>query len=381
MNTLAVQIVRGGAVCLVLLGVTSGAAFPQTIGSENPRTAPAGPPAPDADCLPIGLTASGEIVFPFQCKDFIERQKNANQKSAAEGNQKPTAADKKADAAEEKTAAKQQETVVPENSRPATETVGTVPLSKREARERTIGPPGCTHFRSYNPASGTYNTYDGQRRQCREVMSTAIATKAGPPAFRTPPGSSKAPLQPAGSTAAVDTNTKSANSADSRSTVDVNARAIEAHVVAATTLAEHLTVATAARQPDMKGVNTDKSDPAKMLARGNAENTASASADATDHLVAVLIARPDITSISGLTGKTIAIDKRYSASNGSVRIAIVAAGAPEIELSAGQTTAISRLINGEVPAAILALVSVDAAEGFPEIAGFKILRIPLLPRS
>ena len=25
--------------------------------------------------MPIGLTASGEIVFPIQCKEFIERQR------------------------------------------------------------------------------------------------------------------------------------------------------------------------------------------------------------------------------------------------------------------------------------------------------------------
>jgi TRAP-type uncharacterized transport system substrate-binding protein len=118
-----------------------------------------------------------------------------------------------------------------------------------------------------------------------------------------------------------------------------------------------------------------------MCARGNTEQTAFASANPTDLLVAVLLARPEITSVSGLTGKTIAIDDRYSASNGRVRIAIVAAGASDIELSVGQTTAISRLINGEVPAAILTLVPPGAAEGFPEIAGFKILRIPLSPHS
>jgi hypothetical protein len=118
-----------------------------------------------------------------------------------------------------------------------------------------------------------------------------------------------------------------------------------------------------------------------MLVRAYAEKTASASANPTDLLVAVLLARPDITSASGLSGKTIAIDNKYSASNGSVRIAIVAAGASDIQLSAGQSTAVSRLIKGEVPAAILALLPADAAEGFPEIAGFKILRIPLSPRS
>jgi hypothetical protein len=34
-----------------------------------------------------------------------------------------------------------------------------------------------------------------------------------------------------------------------------------------------------------------------------------------------------------------------------------------------------------VPAAVLAVVSPEAAEWFPDIKGFKIFRIPLAPRS
>jgi hypothetical protein len=476
-RTSAVQIVRGGAVFLALLGVTSGAGFSQTIGSEGSKTTPADAPAPAADCQPIGLTASGEAVFPFQCKDFLERQKNANQKTAVEGSQNPSAADKKADGTEEKTSAKQQETAVPESSEPATGIVGPIPLPRRAVRERIIGPPGCTHFRSYDSASGTYRSLDRQRRPCREVTSAPTATKAGPPAVRSdlskrvpqptgsteavdanaasankpdprsaadvgtrkieadvapataPPDSSKAQLQSADSTAAVDTNAASANKADQQTvdvdtrkneadaapaatppdsaraplqstdraeaadanatsaskadqpSVDVDAKKIGADVALATPPTEHATVATAAPPPGMTGINTGDSDLAELLARGDAEKTGSIPANGTDHLVAVLLARPEITSVSALTGKTIAIDDRYSASNGSVRIAIVAAGASEIELSAGRTTAVSRLINGEVPAAILALLPADAAEGVHEIAGFKILRIPLSPRS
>jgi hypothetical protein len=229
-------------------------------------------------------------------------------------------------------------------------------------------------------------------------MSTATATKAGPPASRTslPPVSSKAPLQPAdnattvdtkplpsvGAAAAVDSETTTATIADSRSIIGVegsDARRIETQVAAATMLAERITAA-AALPPDKKGNNTDEPGSAETLARGNAEKARSPENDA-DLLVAVLMARPDITSVSGLSSKTIAIDDRYSASNGSVRTAIVAAGAPDIHLNGGQTAAITRLVSGEVPAAILALVSEDAAEGFPEIKGFTILHIPLSPRS
>ena len=100
-----------------------------------------------------------------------------------------------------------------------------------------------------------------------------------------------------------------------------------------------------------------------------------------DRLVAVVMARPDITSVAELAGKTIAIDDRYAAASASVRTAIVAAGAPQVQLSEGQTTAVNRLTNGEVPAAVLALVSPEAAEAFPAIAGYHMFHVPLSPQS
>ena len=141
------------------------------------------------------------------------------------------------------------------------------------------------------------------------------------------------------------------------------------------------TAATPVPAPEQKANNTDRSGHAETVLRGDAEKTAAASPNNTDHLVALLLARPEITSVSNLTSKIIAIDDRHSASNDSVRTAIAAAGATEVQLSGGQTKAINRLISGEVSAAVLALVSAEAAEGFPEVAGFKIFRIPLSPRS
>ena len=421
--TLIVQTVRVGARCLVLLGAMTGAALAQITGTVNPSAAPAETPA--GVCKPIGLTASGETVFPFQCKEFIERQKAANPKSAAERNQKPAAAEdktaeakpvtaerkpaaaeEKPPAVKEKAAAKQPDSVVPESGKPAaSEPPGTIPLprrAKREARGRSVGPAGCTRFRTYDSASGTYRAYDGQRRQCREMVPTATATEAALPASRIPlpPDSPKATPPSETRAAAVDSSATPATIPDSRTSVTAvtavstasvpvansppvvdhansNTRTIEAQVAAATMVAEHLTVATAAPPPDTNGTNPDK--PGRAEARG--EKSAPASANDTDLLVAVLVTRPDITSVSALTGKTIAIDDKYSAANGSVRTAIVAAGASEIQLSGGQATAITRLVNGEVPAAIVALVSADAAEGFPDIKGFKILHVPLSPRS
>jgi ABC-type phosphate/phosphonate transport system substrate-binding protein len=101
-----------------------------------------------------------------------------------------------------------------------------------------------------------------------------------------------------------------------------------------------------------------------------------------DALVAVLVAGPDVKSVSDLAGKTIAIDDRYSESSISrVRTAMAAAGALEVQLSKGQTTAISRLISKQVPAAVVGLVSVSAADNFPELPRLRTFRVPLSPRS
>jgi TRAP-type uncharacterized transport system substrate-binding protein len=91
--------------------------------------------------------------------------------------------------------------------------------------------------------------------------------------------------------------------------------------------------------------------------------------------------RPNISSISDLERKDVAMDEEYSELRSDVLVAFVLAGALPDQFSAGHTTAINRLLNGEVPAAVLALVSADSAERFPEIAGFKVFQLPLFPRS
>lgn len=151
----------------------------------------------------------------------------------------------------------------------------------------------------------------------------------------------------------------------------------------------------AARAPEATRAST--ADPQTTTdvpqARTTQEQVAAASAvaermsvptlDASlDALVAVLVAGPDVKSVSDLAGKEIAIDDRYSESSVSrVRTAMVAAGAPEVQLSKGQTTAINRLIAKEVPAAVVGLVSANAANSFPQIARFKTFQVPLAARS
>jgi TRAP-type uncharacterized transport system substrate-binding protein len=140
-----------------------------------------------------------------------------------------------------------------------------------------------------------------------------------------------------------------------------------------------MTVAAAAPEPN--AVNTDRADRGETAPPRDTDMTASAAAIDPDLLVALVMARPEMKSISDLANKNVAIDGEPSASNGSVRTAIVAAGAAEAQLSKGEAKAIDRLIAGEVPAAVLTLVSPEAAEAFPDIAGFMIFRIPLSPKA
>jgi len=198
-----------------------------------------------------------------------------------------------------------------------------------------------------------------------------------------PPRLLKTRLQPAAS-AAADADTTRANTTDSHASggavANSTTRTIQEQVEAARAVAERMTLATFGQAPEPETNNKDRSDHSETVLPGDAEKTAAAQPNEMDPLVYLLVARPEIRSVSDLTGKIIAIDDEHAASNGSVRTAIAAAGAPEVQLSSSQAKAIDQVISGEVPAAVLTLVSPEAAEGFPDIAGFTVLRAPLSPR-
>jgi hypothetical protein len=167
---------------------------------------------------------------------------------------------------------------------------------------------------------------------------------------------------------------------------DPHPRAISAAGSNARTIKQQVTAAmqgTATVVPAAEGKanNTDGSDHPEAVLPADAHEAATASPNDTELRIVLVMARPEIRSVSDLARKTIAIDDAQSASNGNVRAAIVAAGAAEVQLSGGKTKALDRLIGGAVPAAVLALVSPEAALRFPDIEGFKIFQVLLLPRS
>jgi hypothetical protein len=152
-----VVLASGAFVLALLLSVMSGEARAQTTGTVNPSPAPAEPSVKEDDpppggCMPIGMTASGEMVFPILCKEIIERERKRTVQS------KPAVSDDNATAKNEE----------PRNETPVFKPVETVPLPKpRERATSSDDGNGCRSFRSYDPASRTYMGYDGQRRSCR----------------------------------------------------------------------------------------------------------------------------------------------------------------------------------------------------------------------
>ena len=189
-------------------------------------------------------------------------------------------------------------------------------------------------------------------RTPRPIKVAAKPAAAVPLPVRSPQATGKAVVSEAAraSDAASASDTAPASEAARASATDPQTRTTQEQVAAASAVAEQMSVP-----------------------------TLDASLDA---LVAVLVAGPDVKSISDLAGKTIAIDDRYSEQSiNRVRTAMAAAGALEIQLSKGQTTAINRLVAKEVPAAVVGLVSAGAAASFPELARLRTFRVPLSARS
>jgi hypothetical protein len=192
--------------------------------------------------------------------------------------------------------------------------------------------------------------------------------EAQPEADKTPTEGSQVTPSSASSSSPPDTKVADAKQADDlasrHSTAGSVSPAVEKQIEAATALAEKLTLA----------ADHDADQPAdKSLGNAVGKDTL--------RLIALVLARPDIKSMSDLAGKIVAMDERHGGSDRDVRTALVAAGAFNIEIRDGGNNAVSQLVEGQVPAAILTLASQDAANAFPAIAGFSLFEVPLSPPS
>jgi hypothetical protein len=118
----------------------------------------------------------------------------------------------------------------------------------------------------------------------------------------------------------------------------------------------------------------------KALGSDHTETSKVDETPASGLLVALVLSRPELKSASALNNQDVAIDKAESTIESDIRSALAATGATEARLSVSDTSPLDRLVNGDVQAALVKLVSPDAAEAFPEIKGYRVFRVPLFAR-
>jgi hypothetical protein len=169
---------------LFLVSMTGIGLAQTTIG---PNTTAAEPAAkrdpPPGGCMPIGLTASGEMVFPLSCKTLIERYTADRRRPADAETTSPIPSDREevpstqsvspADASRTGEAPPQQDSSTPSPDMPRPGPVETtlpsigLPPSGVKPQQGRIGPFGCTRFRTYNPKTEDFRDFNGHRRPCR----------------------------------------------------------------------------------------------------------------------------------------------------------------------------------------------------------------------
>lgn len=143
-------------------------------------------------------------------------------------------------------------------------------------------------------------------------------------------------------------------------------KSLQQVVLAALSVAEQITNAELPRALENDHTGNTKLDDTSVPASG--------------HLIGLVLSRPELKSASALNDQDVAIDKAESTIEPDIRSALAAMGATEARVSVSDTSPLDRLINGDVQAALVKLVSPDAAEAFPEIKGYKVLRVPLFAR-
>jgi hypothetical protein len=77
MRSVSIKAGRTGMVCgFILFQIAVGSAFAQSTETPAAAPVPAAEPTyvPFGGCEPIGMTASGELVFPLECKHKIQLQ-------------------------------------------------------------------------------------------------------------------------------------------------------------------------------------------------------------------------------------------------------------------------------------------------------------------
>jgi BA14K-like protein len=126
-----------------------------------------------------GLAKELDDLKTFRALDVPQDKGAAGQedKSPAPEAKSPAAEEQSIPAPRRPAAAERMDGAPPATASPIgeqIEQVGAISPTRAELdlRKPTIGPAGCTHFRSFDPVSGTYTTFDGRQRECRSSASS-----------------------------------------------------------------------------------------------------------------------------------------------------------------------------------------------------------------
>jgi hypothetical protein len=166
---------------LLLAMICEGARADETAVKQDPASKTE-EPAPGA-CLPIGVTASGEVVFPLLCKDFLDRTKGQTASQSTDEQrqsvEKPASLDHDSDL-ENKVVQKPLTEKPPEAAQlepNSDDSVASIQSPSRASSKlltdtkshlRSVsGSRGCALYRTFDPGSKTYRDYNGHRRACR----------------------------------------------------------------------------------------------------------------------------------------------------------------------------------------------------------------------
>jgi BA14K-like protein len=125
--------------------------------------------------------ARAEIAMPSTKQPVnVEEKPAAVEAKPLISDEKPVPAEEKSPSSPEKpveaeisnSIPKQSDGVLPGTGNPVVAPVDrlgaiSVPARAELDPRKATGPAGCTHFRSFDPVSGTYTTFSGRRRECR----------------------------------------------------------------------------------------------------------------------------------------------------------------------------------------------------------------------
>jgi hypothetical protein len=203
--------------CSVLMMLTGAAARAQ---SADPATAPSAQDEATRGCEPIGLTASGEIVFPFRCKDTVERQHAAATKPSEP---KPAVA-AAAPAVQEKLQAKPQAQPVAA----AAKTTAVHPVHTANAKPVAIHPAGPAP-KAAKPAVQPVDTVHSPKNPDKNLEKTADARTTGKTTDRTTEKTAEAKATEAKTDEAKSAESKSAETKPVETTKSIPQVAGKAH--------------------------------------------------------------------------------------------------------------------------------------------------------